>query len=60
MEDFDNNGFVDLFMANYPNTTQDSLGLNNIGGAGAGNFTESTAGRILACLLYTSPSPRDS
>ena len=45
--DFDGNGFLDLFMANYPNTTQDSLGLNNINSAGPGEFTESTAGRIL-------------
>ena len=29
--DFDNNGYMDLYMCNYPFTSQDSIGLNNIG-----------------------------
>ena len=40
--DFDNNGYVDLYMCNYPFSSQDSIGFNNIGGTGAGNFTDLT------------------
>ncbi len=37
--DFDQNGYCDLLMCNYPFSSQDSLGLNNINGSGAGQFT---------------------
>ena len=37
--DFDNNGYIDLLMCNYPGPSQESLGLNNINGAGPGQFT---------------------
>ena len=40
--DFDNNGLLDLMMVNYPNTTQDSLGLNGINGNAAGQFDDMT------------------
>ncbi len=40
--DFDGNGLDDLMMCNYPNTSQDSLGLNGINGNSAGLFTEVT------------------
>lgn len=38
-EDFDQNGYCDLLMCNYPGPSQESLGLNNINGAGPGQFT---------------------
>ena len=37
--DFDQNGYIDLLMCNYPGPSQESLGLNNINGAGPGQFT---------------------
>ena len=40
--DFDNNGTLDLMMINYPNTTQDSLGLNGINGNAHGQFDDVT------------------
>lgn len=41
--DFDGNGLLDLMMVNYPNTTQDSIGLNGINGNTPGNFDDVTS-----------------
>ncbi|MEM9410712.1 MAG: FG-GAP-like repeat-containing protein [Planctomycetota bacterium] len=50
--DFDNNGYDDLLMCNYPFTSQDSLGLNNINGAGPGQFTVVTNTHFAAETNY--------
>ncbi len=50
--DFDQNGYIDLLMCNYPGPSQESLGLNNINGAGPGQFTVVTETHAMQELDY--------
>ena len=44
--DFDQNGLCDLYMANYPFTSQDDMALNGINGDAAGIFTQVTGSHV--------------
>ena len=44
--DINNDGTIDLFMANYPFTSQDTMYFNGIGGQPLGNFTDMTSTHV--------------
>ncbi|MEM9413538.1 MAG: VCBS repeat-containing protein, partial [Planctomycetota bacterium] len=51
--DFDNNGYPDLYLANYANISQDSLALNNLSGNQPGIFSVVTSSNVPSEGLYS-------